>query len=64
MRLVDNELRCYECRKVSLTEEVEIIERDGKKYWICPHCDMETPIVDRVFPPEGASDFKKGLRKA
>ena len=57
-------LKCYECQKTSDYEEAEIVNRGGKKFWICPHCDMEIPIVDRVFPPEGASDYKTGLRKA
>jgi len=50
MKLVDNELRCYECRKFCGTEEVEIVDRDGKKFWICPKCEMENPVVDKDFP--------------
>jgi len=41
-------LKCYECRKTATTEEVEIVTRDGKKYWVCPNCDFETPIADKV----------------
>jgi len=43
-------LKCYECRETSSYEEVEIVTCDGKKYWICPNCDFETMIVDKVFP--------------
>lgn len=51
MRLGESILKCYECRKTSTSEEVEIVERDGKKYWVCPHCDFETPITNREFSP-------------
>ena len=43
-------LKCYECRETSSYEEVEIVTRDGKKYWVCPYCDFETPIVNKVSP--------------
>jgi uncharacterized C2H2 Zn-finger protein len=49
MRLGENILKCYECRKTCQSEEVEIVERDGKKLWVCPHCDFETPIVDKTY---------------
>ena len=50
MRLGESILKCYECRETSDYEEVEIVQHDGKKYWICSHCDMETEIVDEVMP--------------
>ncbi len=50
MRLGESILKCYECHKTSSYEEAEIIMRGGKKFWVCPYCDMETPIVDRVKP--------------
>ena len=56
--MIENRLICLECRLKTTTEEAEIITRDGKEYWVCPRCEMEWPIVDKVFPPEGASEFK------
>ena len=50
MPSMENYLRCYEYRKVSGCEEVEIAEREGKKYLGCLKCFMETPIVDKNFP--------------
>jgi len=44
-------LKCYECRKTSSYEEVEIVERDDKRFWVCPHCDFETEIVERIYSP-------------
>jgi hypothetical protein len=44
-------LKCYECRKTSTSEEVEIMERDGKNYWVYPHWDFEILIVDEEFSP-------------
>lgn len=35
-----------------------------KEYWICPRCEMEWPIIDKVFPPEGASAFKAQRAKS
>lgn len=49
MRLAEGILKCYECREISDYEEVEIVERDEKRYGVCPHCDMETSIVDGVM---------------
>ena len=43
-------LKCYRCGRASSYEEVETATRDGRRYWVCPHCDFETPIVDGVFP--------------
>jgi hypothetical protein len=28
------------------------MERDGKNYWVYPHCDFEILIVDGVFSEE------------
>ncbi len=49
MGLGESILKCYECGETSTFEEVEIIVRYGKKLWVCPNCDMETPIVDKAF---------------
>jgi hypothetical protein len=40
-------LKCYECQKTSTYEEVTIVNRGGKKFWVCPHCHFETPLVER-----------------
>jgi protein-arginine kinase activator protein McsA len=45
-------LKCYECQKTSTYEEVKIVNRGGKKFWVCPHCDFETPIVEKKVPHE------------
>jgi YHS domain-containing protein len=58
MRLVENNLRCHERKHLTTTAEAEFMARDGKEYWICPMCEMEWPIIDKVFLPEGASAFK------
>jgi protein-arginine kinase activator protein McsA len=50
MRLVENILRCYECQKTSSYEEVEIVNRGGKKFWVCPHCAFETPFDEKKAP--------------
>jgi len=55
MRLGESILKCYECRETCSYEEVETVTRNGKKYWICPHCDFETIMPQEVFPK-----FKKG----
>jgi DNA-directed RNA polymerase subunit RPC12/RpoP len=47
MRLVENILRCYECRKEFSSEEVETVTRDGKRYAVCPNCEFETPILEK-----------------
>jgi len=47
MRPVENILRCYECQKTSNYEEVKIVNRGGKKFWVCPHCAFETPFVEK-----------------
>jgi len=47
MRLGESILKCYECRKTSSYEEMEIVNRGGKKFWGCPHCEFETPIVEK-----------------
>lgn len=51
MRFMQSILKWNECGKSSSYEEVEIVTRNGKKYWVCPNCDFETPIVDEVFSP-------------
>jgi uncharacterized C2H2 Zn-finger protein len=53
MRLGERTLKCYECGKTSNYEEMEIVTRDGKKYWVCPNCDFETVIVEGDFGPRG-----------
>jgi hypothetical protein len=53
MRLIESLLKCYECRKTSTSEEVEVVTHGGKAYWICPHCDFETIIVYKVSPCYG-----------
>ena len=58
-RLLSPDLKCYECGKKFCFDELETITRDGKEYWVCPNCDMEMPVVDKVFSPEGASGFKR-----
>jgi len=40
-------LKCYECQKTSDYEEVKIVNRGGKKFWVCPQCDFETPFVEK-----------------
>jgi Zn finger protein HypA/HybF involved in hydrogenase expression len=45
--LVESILKCYECQKTSSYEEVQIVNRGGKKFWVCPHCHFETPIVEK-----------------
>ena len=50
MRLAENPLKCYECQKTTTYEEVQIVNRGGKKFWVCPHCDFETPIVETKAP--------------
>jgi len=52
MRLGESILKCYECQKTSTYEEVKIVNRGGKKFWVCPHCDFETPIVEKKVPHE------------
>jgi len=47
---VENILRCYECQKTSSHEEVEIVNRGGKKFWVCPHCAFETPFIEKKVP--------------
>jgi len=44
---VENTLRCYECQKTSSYEAVEIVNRGGKKFWVCPHCAFETPFDEK-----------------
>jgi hypothetical protein len=51
MKIVESILKCYECRKTSSYEAVEIVNRGGKKFWVCPHCDSETPIVEEAHQP-------------
>ncbi len=53
LRLGESILKCCECRKTASYEEVEIVERDGKRFWVCPSCDMENPVVDKSFPRTG-----------
>jgi hypothetical protein len=50
MKLMESILKCYECWKTSSYEEVKIITHDGKKFWVCPNCDMEMPVVDKDVP--------------
>ncbi len=50
MRLGESILKCFECGHKSTAEEVEIVERDGKRFWVCPNCDKENPLVDKVRP--------------
>jgi len=50
MKLGECILKCYECQKTSDYEEVKIVNRGGKKFWVCPHCDFETPIFERKTP--------------
>jgi len=45
--LNENILRCYECQKACSFEEVRIVNRGGKKFWVCPHCDFETPMDEK-----------------
>jgi protein-arginine kinase activator protein McsA len=47
MRPVESILRCYECQKTSSYEEVKIVNRGGKKFWVCPHCAFETPFFEK-----------------
>jgi protein-arginine kinase activator protein McsA len=47
MRLKETILKCYECQKTTTYEVVKIVNRGGKKYWVCPHCDFETPFVEK-----------------
>ena len=49
MKIGECVLNCYECRKTLDYEEVEIIERYGKRFWVCPKCEFETPIVEFVY---------------
>ncbi|MGD9131988.1 MAG: hypothetical protein PVH73_10520 [Candidatus Bathyarchaeota archaeon] len=44
---VEDILRCYECQKTSSYEEVEIVNRGGKKFWVCPQCAFETPFDEK-----------------
>jgi uncharacterized C2H2 Zn-finger protein len=43
-------LKCYECQKVTTYEAVKIVNRGGKKHWVCPHCNFETPFVEKKAP--------------
>jgi protein-arginine kinase activator protein McsA len=47
---VESILRCYECQKTSSYEEVKIVNRGGKKFWVCPHCAFETPFFEKKAP--------------
>jgi hypothetical protein len=31
-------------------EEVKIVNRGGKKFWVCPHCAFETPFIEKKAP--------------
>jgi hypothetical protein len=50
MNLDERILKCYECQKSTSYEEVEIVNRGGKKFWVCPDCNFETPIVEKKAP--------------
>ena len=50
MRLGECILKCYECRKTSRYEELEIITLDGKDIVFTSTADMEMPIVDKERP--------------
>jgi hypothetical protein len=39
--------KSYECRKTSSYEEVEIVNRGGKTFWVCPHSDFELLLFKR-----------------
>jgi uncharacterized C2H2 Zn-finger protein len=43
-------LKCYECQKITTYEAVKIVNRGGKKFWVCPHCNFETPFVEKKVP--------------
>ncbi|MGE5637873.1 MAG: hypothetical protein ACM3WQ_04115 [Chloroflexota bacterium] len=47
LSLMENILKCYECQKTSSYEEVRIVNRGGKKFWVCAHCGFETPFVEK-----------------
>jgi DNA-directed RNA polymerase subunit RPC12/RpoP len=48
MRLLGPDLKCIECRKKSNYDELEVVTKENKKYWICPHCNFENLFVDVV----------------
>jgi len=50
MKIGERTVRCYECQKTSDYEEVKVVNRGGKKFWVCPHCGFETPIVEKKTP--------------
>lgn len=43
-------LKCYECQKTTSYEEVKIVNRGGKKFWVCRHCNFETPFDEKKTP--------------
>jgi protein-arginine kinase activator protein McsA len=40
-------LKCYECQKTTSYDEVKIVNRGGKKFWVCRHCGFETPFDEK-----------------
>ncbi len=43
-------LKCYECQKSTSFKEVKIVNRGGKKFWVCRHCSFETPFDEKRTP--------------
>ena len=50
MRLLGPDLKCYECQKTTTYEVAKIVNRGGKKFWVCSHCSFETPFDEKKDP--------------
>jgi len=50
MRLLGSDLKCYECQKTTAYKEAKIVNRGGKKFWVCRHCSFETPFDEKKDP--------------
>jgi len=50
MRRLGSDLKCYECQKNTAYEEAKIVNRGGKKFWVCRHCGFETPFDEKKDP--------------
>jgi hypothetical protein len=50
MKLGESVLKCYEWRKTAISEEVEVVTRGGKEYWVCPKCFLRKLKSNKCNP--------------